>query len=70
MDNDRGSNYRPMLDVNLVGYNSTESAYVSHRAVVRCNTSRHASYWKGFKLQASSGNLDSGSQVIVMGRAL
>ena len=68
--NDRGSNYRPMLDVNLVGYNTTESAYVSHRAMVRCNTSRHASYWKGFKLQASSGNLDAGSQVIVLGRAV
>lgn len=68
--NDRGSNYRPMIDANLLGYNTDYSAYVSQRSIVRMNTDRHASYWKGFRIQASSGNLGSGSQIIVLGRAV
>ena len=70
LDGDRGSNYRPMIDARFLGYNTAYSAYVSQRSMIRQNTDRHASYWKGFRIQASSGNLGAKSQIIVLGRAL
>jgi len=70
LDGDRGANYRPMIDARFLGYNTAYSAYVSQRSFIRCNTDRHASYWKGFRIQASSGNLGAKSQIIVLGRAL
>ena len=70
MDNDRGANYRPMMNCELMGYNEDHNAYTKQTTIVRANTGRHASYWKGFRLQCSSGNIGSGSQVIVLGRAL
>jgi len=70
LDGDRGANYRPMIDARFLGYNTAYSAYVSQRSMIRCNTDRHASYWKGFRIQASSGNLGAKSQIIVLGRAL
>lgn len=70
MDNDRGSKYRPMMNCELMGYNEDHNAYTKQTTIVRANTERHASYWKGFRLQCSSGNIGAGSQVIVLGRAL
>jgi len=70
MDNDRGSKYRPMMNCELMGYNEDHNAYTKQTTIVRANTERHASYWKGFRLQCGSGNIGAGSQVIVLGRAL
>jgi len=68
-DGDRGSNFRPFAKFELMGY-ETGLGYCLQHGAFRNNNDRHASYWKGFKIEASTGNLVASSKMIISGMVL
>ena len=69
-DGDTGSTYRPIGYFDMVGYNDTSDYYSRDTGMFRINTSRHASYWKGFRIQQSTGNISANTKIIVLGMKL
>lgn len=69
-DGDTGSTYRPIGYFDMVGYNDTSDYYSRDTGMFRVNTSRHASYWKGFRIQQSTGNISANTKIIVLGMKL
>ena len=54
----------------MVGYNDTSDYYSRDTGMFRVNTSRHASYWKGFRIQQNTGNIAANTKIIVLGMKL
>tara|TARA_Y100000361_G_scaffold136113_1_gene136529 strand:+ start:1132 stop:2940 length:1809 start_codon:yes stop_codon:yes gene_type:complete len=69
-DGDTGSTYRPIGYFDMVGYNDTSDYYSRDTGMFRCNTSRHASYWKGFRIQQNTGNIAANTKIIILGMKL
>ena len=70
-DGDRGSNFRPFAKFEIMGYDSGGgTGYGLQMGAFRNNNDRHASYWKGFRIQANTNNLVAGSKMIISGMVL
>jgi len=65
---DRGSNYRPFLKTDFIGYRPQSSdGFERQMGLIRYDTSRADDYFKGFGFSFSSGTTKAGTHMSLYG---